>query len=63
MNNEKNMVVDVNRTNEDKRKAVELLLSDPDWSQWSSAEIARRCNVSTSFVTSIRNEKEAGVSK
>jgi ParB-like chromosome segregation protein Spo0J len=30
------------RTNADKRRAVGLLLSDPEWGQWSDREIARR---------------------
>ena len=29
------------RTNEDKRRAVQILLDDPEWAQWSSREIAR----------------------
>lgn len=33
------------RTNADKRRAVEMLLNDPEWSQWSDREIARRANV------------------
>src|SRR5258708_3523418 len=32
-------------TNADKRKAVSLLLNDPEWGQWSDREIARRCLV------------------
>jgi hypothetical protein len=33
------------RTNADKRKAIALVLADPEWSQWSDREIARRCQV------------------
>lgn len=42
------------RTNADKRRAVECLLNDPEWSQWSDREIARNCKVSDRFVNSIR---------
>jgi hypothetical protein len=34
------------RTNDDKRKAVQTLLNDLEWGDWSDSEIARRCNVS-----------------
>lgn len=60
MNSQENMVTGATRTNQDKRNAVELLLSDPDWSQWSNSEIARQCGVSPAFVASIRGEKEEG---
>lgn len=42
------------RSNADKRKSVETLLSDPEWSMWSNSEIARRCMVSDKTVASIR---------
>lgn len=38
------------RTNADKRRAVETLLKDPEWSQWSDYEIAGKCGVSREFV-------------
>jgi N6-adenosine-specific RNA methylase IME4 len=41
-------------SNADKRKVVTLVLSDPEWSQWSSHEIARRCGVSNTFVNDVR---------
>lgn len=44
------------RTNADKRRCVELLLSDEDWSKWSNGEIARRCGVSDHFVGVVRRE-------
>lgn len=44
------------RTNEDKRRAVETLLNDAEWSQWSDREIARQCKVSHSLVSSVRDE-------
>ncbi len=42
------------RTNEDKRHAVEILLRDPEWSQWSNREIARQADVSEFLVRSTR---------
>jgi hypothetical protein len=44
------------RTDTDKRRAVETLLRDPEWSQWSDREIARRCFVSAPFVGKVRAE-------
>ena len=38
------------RTVEDKRKAVDWALSDPELSQWSNAKIAAKCRVSAPFV-------------
>jgi hypothetical protein len=42
------------RTNADKRRAVETLLRDEEWSKWSDREIARLCAVSHPFVSQIR---------
>lgn len=42
------------RTNDDKRRAVQMLLDDPEWSSWSDREIARRCCVSNTFVSKLR---------
>ncbi len=42
------------RSNADKRRAVETLLRDEEWGQWSNMEIARRCQVSESNVRSVR---------
>lgn len=42
------------RTNLDKRRAVETLLNDPEWSSWSDNEIARRVQVSPTTVGTIR---------
>jgi hypothetical protein len=42
------------RTNADKRKAVETLMADPEWSKWSAHEIARQCGVAQSFVSRMR---------
>lgn len=45
------------RTNADKRRAVETLLRDGEWSQWSDAIIAKACKVSRSLVTTIIGQK------
>lgn len=42
------------RSNADKHRAVEVLLRDPEWQQWSDREIARRCGVSQPFVGKVR---------
>jgi phage N-6-adenine-methyltransferase len=44
------------RSQADKRRAVETLLRDDEWSQWSDREIARRCNVSADLVGVVRKE-------
>ena len=44
------------RTNDDKRRAVLLLLNDPEWAKWSDREIARRCAVTHSLVGKVRGE-------
>lgn len=46
------------RSNEDKRKAVLTLLKDEEWSKWSNSKIAEKCQVSHTFVNSIRNSLE-----
>lgn len=38
------------RTNADKRRAVTMLLDDPESVQWSDREIAKACAVSHEFV-------------
>lgn len=43
------------RTNEDKRRAVGMLLADAEWSKWSDREIARHLRVSAPLVGSVRN--------
>lgn len=45
------------RSNADKRKAVETLLNDKEWAEWSDREIAKRCGVTHPFVASIRAPK------
>lgn len=42
------------RSHDDKRKAVMTLLDDLEWSEWSDAAIARHCNVSAMTVGRVR---------
>ena len=42
------------RTNDDKRKAIQTLLDDEEWSQWADREIARQCGVSDKTVGNVR---------
>jgi hypothetical protein len=44
------------RTNDDKRRAVLVLLNDPEWATWSDREIARRCKVHHDTVSRHRKE-------
>ena len=46
----------VRRTRADKRKAVETLLSDPEWGTWSDRKIAEMCHVSHPLVAAVREE-------
>lgn len=46
-------------TNADKRKAVEEMLADPEWSQWSDRKIAEACLVSVPFVGAVRRPEVA----
>jgi len=43
------------RSNADKRRAVQTLLDDAEWSKWSSNEIAKRCAVGVDMVIALRN--------
>lgn len=51
------------RTTADKRRAVETLLADPEWSQWSNREIARHIHVDDKTVGKIRAEIEASTAE
>lgn len=42
------------RSNDDKRKAVMVLLNDGEWGGWSAREIADHCCVGHSFVSELR---------
>jgi ParB-like nuclease domain len=43
------------RTNADKRKAVDTLLQDEEWGQWSNYQIAKHCGVSDEMVRGRRD--------
>jgi hypothetical protein len=43
-------------TRADKQKAVLTLFGDEEWSQWSDRKIAKHCNVSHTFVSTVRRE-------
>jgi uncharacterized ParB-like nuclease family protein len=43
------------RTNADKRKAVETLLADAEWTAWTDHKVAEACGVSVPFVGSVRS--------
>ncbi|NEP55992.1 MAG: ParB N-terminal domain-containing protein [Symploca sp. SIO2G7] len=43
------------RSRKDKRRAVMMLLNDPEWSEWSNYQIAQRCKVNEKTVRNIRN--------
>jgi len=47
------------RTNEDKRRAVETLLRDPEWAKWSDREIAKKCAVGSTLVLEMRRKLSA----
>lgn len=42
------------RSNEDKRKVVREMLTDPEWSQWSDNAIAKACRVGNHLVAQVR---------
>ena len=42
------------RSNDDKRRAVRMLLEDAEWGQWSDREIAKRCLVDHKTVAAVR---------
>jgi hypothetical protein len=44
----------VRRSTDDKRRAVDKMLKDAEWSRWSDREIARQCRVSHPFVAERR---------
>ncbi len=48
------------RSNKDKKRAVETLLNDPEWSKWSSRAIAEKCVVSHSYVSTLRDKMKSG---
>lgn len=46
----------VRRTNADKRRTVEILLRDPEWSQYSDRKLAREAGVHHDLVGSVRRD-------
>lgn len=44
------------RSNADKRRAIETLLSDPEWREWSDGVMARAVRVSRQTVSNVRAE-------
>jgi hypothetical protein len=46
----------LHRTNADKRRGVETLLKDEEWSEWSDHRLARLAGVSHTFVSVLRKE-------
>jgi hypothetical protein len=46
----------------DKKKAVELLLEDPEWRKWSDRKIARYVGASNTFVGNLREQLKAEAS-
>ena len=47
------------RSSADKRRAVETMLKDSQWSQWSNRDVARRCGVSEFMVRQCRESHTA----
>jgi len=50
------------RSNADKRKAVNIMLDDPEWGEWSNNEISKLAGVSHTFVNTMRTERVETVS-
>lgn len=51
-----NAIHGLRRTNDDKRRAVRLLLEDDEWWLWNDVKIASMCGVSSMFVGNVRRE-------
>lgn len=51
-----NSAYGLQRSNADKRRAVEKLIFDEEWFRWSDREIARRTFVSQPFVSKLRSQ-------
>jgi hypothetical protein len=47
------------RTNDDKRRAITAMLTDPEWSIWSDRAIAKACAVDHKSVAKVRRELTA----
>ena len=53
-----NAIHGLRRTNEDKRRAVTLLVDDDEWGLWTDSQIARACGVSHPTVAAVRRSLE-----
>jgi hypothetical protein len=51
-----NITHGLRRTNEDKRRAVSILLMDKEWQQWSDKVIAQKAGVSSEWTSRLRRE-------
>lgn len=51
----------LNRSNEDKRKAVEVMLDDSEWTLWSNQAIAKQCKVSEFLVRTMKDERASSI--
>lgn len=51
------------RNNADKRKNVQVMLDDPEWSKLSNREIAKICRVTHTFVNSLRKVETVSTPK
>jgi hypothetical protein len=51
-----NVLHGLRRSNEDKRRAVMMLLNDEEWSTWTQSKIAEACGVSREFVSRLSVE-------
>lgn len=47
------------RSNDDKRRAVQMVLDEPAWKEWSDRKVAEACGVSVPFVSAIRRPEVA----
>jgi hypothetical protein len=52
-----NVAHGLRRTNADKRHAVEMALSDPEWENWSDHAVAELCGVDHKTVAKVRSER------
>jgi hypothetical protein len=52
-----NVAHGLRRTNADKRHAVEMALSDPEWENWSNGALAELCGVDDKTVAKVRAER------
>lgn len=51
------------RTNKDKRRAIEMLLSDKEWAEWADRAIAEQCGVAPNTVAAHRKRLSAQIAQ